>query len=162
MAAIGGDKPVAQLTRADVLLHRRYWQDRIKQRGLEFDTANKDFTNMAGMLARYYKDLNVEDPPRSYSGLNLTDRHKVNTRKAELPVSFILEKWFADGALNCLNEEVRDILLISLETGCRQSEIYNLPASAFELDAPPPISSSKTKRACARSRTSIPLDWFRC
>ena len=137
-AAIGGDKPVAQLSRADVLKHRSFWEKRIREEGLQIETANKDFTNMAGMLARYYKDLNVEDPPRIYSGINLTDRHKVVTRKAELPVSFILEKWFADGALDCLNEEVRDILLISLETGCRQSEIYNLPASAFELDAPIP------------------------
>lgn len=137
-AAIGGDKPVAQLTRADVLLHRRYWQDRIKQRGLDIETANKDFTNMSGMLSRYYDDLGVEDPPRIYNGVNLTDRHKKSTRKDEVPVEFILEKWFANGALDCLNTEARDILLISIETGCRQSEIYDLPASAFQLDAPIP------------------------
>ena len=53
-AAIGCDKPVAQLSRTDALKHRSSWEKRIKEEGLHIDTANKDFTNMAGMLARYY------------------------------------------------------------------------------------------------------------
>ena len=40
----------------------------------------------------------------------------------------------AKGAFDKLNAEARDILLISIETGCRQNELHDIPASAIILD----------------------------
>jgi len=86
------------------------------------------------MLARYYDSLQLEDVPRPYSGVTIKDRHAVKTRKLEMPLDWIKDKWLAEGAFDKLNVEARDILLMSLETGCRQSEIHDLPASAIVLD----------------------------
>jgi hypothetical protein len=42
------------------------------------------------------------------------------------------------GALDDLNDEAADITIIEAETGCRQSEIYNVPPEDIYLDHPIP------------------------
>lgn len=109
------------------------------------ETANKDFTNLSGLLARFYDDLDSEDAPRPYVGVSIRDRHASQSRKREVPVGWIVEKWFAPGVFDGLNAEARDIMLITIETGCRQSEIFNLPASAICLDTPIPYLNLANK-----------------
>ena len=139
------DKPVLDINHQDALIHRRYWKKKIAGKGLDVDTANKDFANMAGMLKRYYESLedrdedpNAEPPPRPYAGISLTDRHKEVKRKPEFSTKWIEEKILAPGALDDLNDEAADITIIEAETGCRQSEIYNLPPGDIHLDHPIP------------------------
>ncbi|MCB5200526.1 hypothetical protein LGQ03_14890 [Loktanella sp. TSTF-M6] len=136
--AIGEDRRVVDVTAAEALQHRRLWQDRLKSGKLKVASANKDFHYIAGMLRRFYDDLGQAAPPHPYAGISIRDRHAKPTRKREVPVDLIKEKWLAPGALDGMNDEARDILLISIETGCRQSEIMDLPARAFKLDAPIP------------------------
>jgi len=138
IAALGGDKPVVEIGPVEARLHRRSWQARIADEGQSSQTANKDFHYISGMLARFYEDIDHADPPRPYAGVSIRDRHAKVQRKDEVPVAFITERWLAPGAFDRLNDEARDILLIALETGCRQSEIHDLPASAFQLDADVP------------------------
>ncbi|MEE4346236.1 MAG: hypothetical protein V2I53_05560, partial [Paracoccaceae bacterium] len=133
IAALGGDRDVRELDHAAALQHKVWWTKRINAEGQSIETANKDFTNMAGMLRRFYESIGQPNPPEPYRKVFIKDRHKQDERKLEIPVEWIVEKWFAPGALDSLNAEARDILLISIETGCRQSEIYDLPASAFVL-----------------------------
>ncbi|WP_339759611.1 DUF6538 domain-containing protein [uncultured Sulfitobacter sp.] len=139
MTALGGkDVSVSEIDHAAALKHKAWWQKKIAAEGLSMESANKDFANMAGMLRRYYEGIAEPNPPEPYRRVNLKDRHKVETRKLEIPVDWITEKWFAPGAFDATNAEARDILLISIETGCRQSEIHDLPASAIVLDHPIP------------------------
>lgn len=138
IAAVGKDIEVASVGSAEARVHKKWWQARMKREGQSADTANKDFNYLSGMLARFYDDLEHEEPPRPYAGVSIRDRHAKPSRKREVPVEWIVDKWFAEGAFDGLNDEARDILLISVETGCRQNEIYNLPASAICLDAPIP------------------------
>jgi len=135
IAALGGDKPVLSLETAHARRHKAWWQTRIEKEGQKAETAKKDFSNMASMLAHYYDSLDIAEPPQPYLGVTIKDRHAVKTRKLEIPVQWIVEKWFAPGALDGLNDEARDILLISIETGCRQSEIHDLPSNGIVLDA---------------------------
>lgn len=137
-AALGQDIEVVAVGPAEARAHRKWWQARRTEEGQSADTANKDFHYMAGMLARFYDDLDHEDPPRPYAGVSIQDRHVRPSQKREVPVEWILNKWFAQDAFAGLNDEARDVLLISIETGCRQSEIYNLPESAICLDSPIP------------------------
>ena len=135
MAALGADKPVLSLETADARRHKAWWQTRIENVGQKAETAKKDFSNMASMLAHYYDSLDIAEPPRPYLGVTIKDRHAVKARKLEIPVEWIVGKWFAPGALDGLNGEARDILLMSIETGCRQSEIHDLPSNGIVLDA---------------------------
>lgn len=134
MKAIGGDIAIADLTSAHAKKHKKYWLAKIAREGTSVDTANKDFNYMAGMLARFYEDLECDDPPRPYAGVAIREKFKKPVRKDEVPIECIVDKWFAPGAFDGLNANARDILLISLETGCRQSEIFDLPSSAFRLE----------------------------
>ncbi|SDX44381.1 DUF6538 domain-containing protein [Celeribacter indicus] len=136
--AVGKDLAVVDVTGSEARKHKRWWQARRAQEGQSAETANKDFANMAGMLARFYEELEYEDPPRPYARISIRDRHQEPEQKREVPVDWIVEHWFAPDALSGLNDEARDILLISIETGCRQNEIYNLPASAIRLEGPIP------------------------
>jgi hypothetical protein len=139
MTALGGkDVFVSEIDHAAALKHKAWWQKKITAEGLSMESANKDFANLAGMLRRYYEGIAQPNPPEPYRRVNLKDRHKVETRKLEIPVDWMTEKWFAPGAFDATNAEARDILLISIETGCRQSEIHDLPATAIVLDLPIP------------------------
>ncbi|PZX06810.1 DUF6538 domain-containing protein [Celeribacter halophilus] len=138
ISALGQDMAVIDVGSAEARKHKSWWQARRAKEGQSAETANKDFAYMAGMLARFYEDLEDDDPPRPYARISIHDRHAKPSQKREVPVDWIVEKWFAPDALSGLNDEARDILLISIETGCRQNEIYNLPASAIRLEDPIP------------------------
>ena len=134
-AALGGkDVLVSEIDHAAALKHKAWWQKKIAAENLSMESANKDFANMAGMLRRYYESIAQPDPPYPYHRVSLKDRHKAESRKREIPVGWITEKWFAPGAFDGTNDEARDILLISVETGCRQSEICDLPPESIVLD----------------------------
>jgi len=138
-AALGGkDLLVTEIDHAAALKHKAWWQKKIAAENLSMESANKDFANMAGMLRRYYESVAQPDPPFPYHRVSLKDRHKAENRKLEIPVDWIVERWFAPGAFDGTNAEARDILLISIETGCRQSEICDLPPDAIVLDHPVP------------------------
>ena len=137
--ALGEDCPVLELDAAKARRHRTWWQSRMTREGQKAETANKDFAHLASMLSRYYDSLKMPEPPRPYSNVRITDRHEVDDRKAEVPIETIVTKWFAKGAFDALNEQARDILLMSIETGCRQSEIHDLPSGAIVLDTPVPF-----------------------
>ncbi len=135
MTALGGnDLLVAEIHHSHALKHKAWWQRKITTEKLSLETANKDFANMAGLLRRYYEDIAQPDPPEPYHRVGLKDRHKAENRKLEIPVDWIVEKWFAPSALDGTNAEARDILLISIETGCRQSEIHDLPPDGLVLN----------------------------
>ena len=138
IAAIGKDAEVASIGSSEARAHKKWWATRQKREGQAADTANKDFHYLSGMLARFYEDLEHKDPPRPYLGVSIRDRHAKPDQKLEVPVDWILDKWFALGAFDGLNQEARDVLLISIETGCRQNEVYNLPATAIKLNHPIP------------------------
>lgn len=134
-AALGKDIEVLAIDNAAALKHKSWWQEKIKVSHQSADTANKDFSNMAGMLKAYYESLRVSDAPRPYAGVSIRDRHAVKGRKLEIPPAWVAEHWLQPGALDGLNQEARDILLISIETGGRQTEIKDLPPGAIVLEA---------------------------
>ncbi|OLS49326.1 hypothetical protein BV379_14255, partial [Rhodovulum sulfidophilum] len=151
------DVLVSEIDHAAALKHKAWWQKKIAAENLSMESANKDFANMAGMLRRYYESIAQPDPPYPYPypyhRISLKDRHKAESRKLEIPVDWITEKWFAPGAFDGTNDEARDILLISVETGCRQSEICDLPPEAIVLDHPIPhlrlrFEEGENRREC--------------
>ena len=74
IAALGEDLSVARIGPAEARAHRKWWLNRLSTEGLKAETANKDFTYMAGMLRRFGEDLDHVDPPRPYAGVTIRDR----------------------------------------------------------------------------------------
>ena len=73
---------------------------------------------------------------------------------------FVANKILADGALDRLNDEARDILLMMINTGLRPSEITDAPLSDFHLDHNIPyFSVTATGRQLKQPHTArdIPL-----
>ncbi|WP_338065297.1 DUF6538 domain-containing protein, partial [Donghicola eburneus] len=98
--ALGADKPVLEFGVADAKAHRKWWRNRIETEGLKSDTANKDFSNMASLLSHYYESLDLDDPPRPYAGISIREKNAKKTRKLEIPVEWMKEKWLAPGAFD--------------------------------------------------------------
>jgi hypothetical protein len=132
ISAIGDDNEIAKINNAAALQHRSWWRKKIAQTGQSVDTANKDFSNMAGMLSTYFDDIMMIDAPRPYAGISIRDRHHVKGRKPEIPHTWVQDHWLTPDALN---DQARDILLMSIETGGRQNEIRDLPPGSIVLDA---------------------------
>ena len=130
---------ISEIDATVVQKHRCFWQEKVSSGKTKPETANKDFILMRSMLNDYYESIGISDPPRPYSGIAIKkERYEKSNRKLEIPAEWITEKWFAPNAFDGINAQARDILLISIETGCRQSEISNLPPYAIVLNHPIP------------------------
>lgn len=136
--ALGRDVPVLSIGQAEARQHRRYLMGRIEKGEISAKTASKDLTYASGALRRYYDHLALSEPPTPYAGVTIRDRFAEDNRKAELPEEWIKDVLLTPGRLDGMNAEARDALLVLLETGCRQSEVLDLPPEDIHLDEPIP------------------------
>lgn len=143
--AIGSDILVRDFTPEHAMRHLLWLEKKIARREISAETAKKELTYAAGCFKRYYRAAGVVSPPRPYAGLavskgvaKLNHKGPDERRKRELSVEWIKGTLLAPGTLDGLNPEARDILLVIVETGCRQSEIYNTPIQDIHLDDPHP------------------------
>lgn len=151
-----GDKPVAKITKQDALDYRRYWQDRVEgqdraegEKPVVAEYANKHFGYMRTMVDAFYRDLRIDDYSNPFEGISVKrgshERKKKDNRKLELPPKWIKDVLLASEKLEKLNDEARDILFVCAETGCRHSEVFDLPESAIHLQAPIPYISIRVE-----------------
>ncbi len=131
------DMPVAQITREIGGLHQNWWSSRIVKEKLSSDSAQREYSTMAGMLSAYWNSV-AKPNPKAYSGVSNRTRFTKKKRKPEFSLEWIEASILALGALDGLNDEATDITIIAAETGCRQSEIYNTPEDDWHLDHPIP------------------------
>lgn len=141
MLEAAGDMQVKDFDAFHAQLHVRLLEEKIAKNQITATTAKKELSIAAGMLRHFYKDAKVLKPPKPYEGQHVSkgiaklNRKSPNDqRKREIPAELITGALLAPGALDGLNAEARDILLICVETGCRQSEIFNTPLDDIHLD----------------------------
>ncbi|WP_338390848.1 DUF6538 domain-containing protein [Rhodobacter capsulatus] len=115
-----GDKPLAQITRDDMLAFREFWLNRIEAEGVTPNSANKDLTHLGSVLRTVVekKKLAVVLP---LGGLSLKEGEKAQ----RLPFSdgWIRDHLLAPGALDGMNAQERCILQVVINTGMRPSEV---------------------------------------
>ena len=63
---------------------------------------------------------------------------KTKTKGLPFSEDFIRDRLLADGALDGLNEDARDVLLVMVNTGARPSEIVGCASGAWQLSADVP------------------------
>ncbi|MEM7212884.1 MAG: DUF6538 domain-containing protein [Pseudomonadota bacterium] len=126
-----GDKPIAKITRDDMLDFKRWWVERIQTGDVGPNSANKDFTHLSGCLSRVneQKRLRLDLP---VGKLNLKEITK--TERFPFSSDWIRTRLLARCALDGLNDDARHILLTMVNTGARPSEIAGLSENTIRLD----------------------------
>jgi integrase len=132
------DIPVDDIQPDHIRTLRNGLQSRVDTGELDVTTANKELQYLQRMIRDHHADLERQDPPNPTNGIRCKAviRQK-KSRKPPVPLPY-LQKWVVLPNWRDINDELRDIMLVCLETGCRESEIFNLPPEAIVLDHPIP------------------------
>ncbi|MEX1233444.1 MAG: hypothetical protein WEB56_00480 [Roseovarius sp.] len=154
------EKPVIDITSADARSYEKFWQKRVDDEGLTSDYAKKHLGYLRSIVIEFYKSIDVEEYVNPFSMLKGIERpnrekHAEDSEKLEFTPKWIMETLLDQTRIQNLNQQARDILIICAETGCRQTEIYDIPASAIFLDTPVPyfnIRFEEKKMMLVRSR----------
>ena len=130
------DKPLADLTRVDIMQLRDRLIARAKTGEIQFGTASRDLTILLAGIRAVSKAFDF--------GLRVDDI-TIEARKGEknirkpIPTDWLRDKLLARGALNRLNISQRLIVLICVNTGARPSEVRDLAVRDIELDGNIPM-----------------------
>ena len=152
-----GDKALQEITRADALDFRFWWQERVIE-GRDPGTANKHFGHLSD-LVRTVSELRAIPVENHFAGLRL----KVAPASEASPfsVTWIKSRLLAPDAFSGLGREARDVLLVMVNTGARPSEILGALAEDYALDLPVPHLRIRAREGRTlktdHSRRDLPL-----
>lgn len=152
-----GDRPLAEVTRAQAMDFRQWWEDRVMAEGVEIGTANKDFGHLNTMFKAIERAKRIGLGP-IFAEMRITGE-TTGQRTAFLP-SYVQDVLLADGALDMINPEARRVLYLIAETGLRLSEACNLTAETIRLNATVPhvmVRPDGRRMKTEQSERDIPL-----
>lgn len=130
MIEVFGDKPIAEVTRADAVAFREWWQDRVSA-GHAANTANKQF-GQASDIFNTVNELRGYGLASPFGRLRLKDLG--HGKRDPFSPNWIRQRLLAPGALDGLNQAARDVLLAMINTGAGPNEIIGLEPEDFRLD----------------------------
>lgn len=135
---LSGDIDLRSLTRTHVSQYRRHLSERIVAGDLVHNSANRRIQALGKMVKAVLWDLyGVETKAFERMGWREPKKKRRNTQVSYSP-TFIRERLLAPGALDRLNADARDMVLVSLNTGAGPSELVNLSADTVHLSADVP------------------------
>ena len=155
--SVVGDKPIAEITRDDMLDFRQYWLERIEIEGLNANSANKDLMYLGGVLktVNKMKRLGIDLPLGE-----LSFKESEAQSRPPFSVGWIKNNILAPGALDTLNCDARGLLLGMINTGYRPSEGAVLSKNTIQLDCDVPhisIEPEGRQLKTRHARRKIPL-----
>ena len=137
IAAMGGDKPVVDTTRRDLLDMRKWWQERCHagKGGLNPLSANKDFKFLKDIYRVIVTDLELED--KLDVGVLFHDLHLRAPTRSRVPfdAEYVQKTLLAAKAMSGLNHEAQSVIFMMADTGARVSEVTGLLPADIVLDA---------------------------
>lgn len=152
-----GDKPIAEISRDDMLDFRQWWSERLETEELTPNSANKDLVHLGKVLRRIneLKRLGLDLP---LGGLSFKEGDA--DRRPPFSTEWIRAKLLAPGALTGMNTEARCILLGMVNTGYRPSEGAALLPHHIRLDGAVPhieITDEGRQVKTRNAKRKIPL-----
>jgi integrase len=129
--ALGEDKPLSELKRADALTFRRWWQGRLIAEELDIGTANKNMQRLASMIHTVDTLLELNLPPLFYK---LRIKGQEQKSRAAFTAEHTQNVILRTGALDGLNSEARGIVYLVAYHGLRTSEAANLLPERIALE----------------------------
>lgn len=161
VAAVGKDKAISDIDQQDAFDTRRWWQNKlIGEERITSEYANKHLGYMRTMIDIYFADAQIDAYVNVFADIRIEqkpihERKKKEARKPEFSPNWIADNILKPGALPKLNAEARDILIVCAETGCRESEVFDLPETSIVLDAPIPHISIRVEEGPVGQRRDI-------
>lgn len=149
--------PVDAITRQDALRFREWWQGRIATDGHKIETANKDFGHLSEIWTTW-ADLTQSPLPNPFAKLRLDGDDSGTT--PPFSRAWVADRLLAAGALDGLNEDARDVLLVMVNTGIRPSEAIDAPLADWHVGAPIPflrIAANGRQLKVKHTARDIPL-----
>lgn len=133
------DKPIIQVSRDDAYTFRRYWENRVNTEEISTAYAHKHIGYLRAMVDAFFGHLQIDEYINPFNALSPIakpnwERLAQERQKPEFSPRWIKETILSSDKLSGLNQQARDVLIVCAETGCRQTEIYDLPASSIRLD----------------------------
>ncbi|MBT8169898.1 integrase [Falsiruegeria litorea] len=150
------DMAVDAITRDHAVAFRNWWSARIES-GMKIESANKDFGHLNEIFKTWAK-LTKTDLSNPFSDLRLEGKDERDVPAFSL--EWITGQILAPGALDGLNDEARDVLLIMINTALRPSEITDAPLADFETAANVPylrVAPNGRELKVAHTKRDIPL-----
>jgi integrase len=133
-----GDKPITEISTEDMLMFREHLINRVSDGEITMQSASKELTHFIGTIraVNKMKRLGVDLP---FSDLAL----KGGRQKKRQPFSraWIQDKLLAPRALDGLNPQARNILLMMINSGARPSEVAGLKVEHLDLTGDIPMMS---------------------
>lgn len=126
-----GDKPFDQYTREDGLAFRKWWLDRVAS-GYSINMGNKELGWLAKMV-RLWLELQAIERDNPFAGLRLQGSNAGH--RPAFSRDWVRDKLLAPGALDGLNEEARDVLLVMVNTALGPGEILGAAQEDWNLSA---------------------------
>ena len=133
-----GDKPITEISTEDMLTFREHLINRVSDGKITMQSASKELTHFISTIraVNKMKRLGVDLP---FSDLAL----KGGRAKKRQPFSraWIQDRILAPGALDGLNAQARNILLMMINSGARPSELAGLKVDHLDLTGKIPMMS---------------------
>jgi len=164
--SVVGDKPVSQITIDDANRFHQWWANRIigveGERPRSGNSGNREIGNLRLLLREYNKRIGNDDYRNPFKGLSFKEPNSRKRVTLPFEVGFIVEKILQPQSFKSLNNEAAMVVLAMVETGCRPSEICNLPPEQIHMDAEVPFIEIKYQKDRAikteSSERIIPLN----
>lgn len=144
-----GPRCIEEITREDAKKYYTWWKEKIvpdrasgRKATHTASSGNRNFGILRVLYRRYFEFVNGGSNTgmvTPFDKLSFSDKRKKGSNKRQaFTTEWIVERILALGALAGLNEEARAILLGTVETGCRISELANLRPDQIRLSGPVP------------------------
>lgn len=147
-----GDKPINELTRADILAFREWWNMRIKG-GLSAVSANKQMRMVRQMIEAVALSRQVEiDCDQLFAKVRFSEQE---ISRPPFEAQFVQDTLLPGMA--GLLPDARLVMMIMADTGARPSEIISRTADDIRLDAEIPFMWIRGDLKTRTSERQIPL-----
>lgn len=132
-----GNLPIREINRTNAQEFREFWSKRITNEGRNPETANKDIGHLSDLFKTWCQ-YHALDLPNPFEKLRFKSRRRKKTTGLPFSAEWIRDRLLKPRALERLNDEARDILLVMVNTGARPSEIIGREVEDFKISAETP------------------------
>jgi len=158
-----GDVPMTEITRDLANSYRAWWIERMipgdqDLRPASPNTANRHIGNMRKLYEDYFTFIGEEDRLNPFRKMFFKDDEKANVPSFE--DQWVREKVLVPGLFDGLNDELRLMIYVLIETGARISEVCNILPENIHLDCDIPYLAVRPAQREIKAKASnrdIPL-----